>query len=162
MESKIWIILGSASDLPAFEQARETLKKFEIPYELKVISAHRTPKLLEESIQNMPKSVDVLIAGAGGAAHLPGVVAALTEKPVIGVPMTSAINGFDSLLSIAQMPAGVSVATMAIGKAGATNAVLLATQILGLKEQKYADKIHEHRLGMIRKIEKANEDLQSS
>lgn len=126
------IVMGSQSDWPTMQQATKVLDQLEIPYETKVVSAHRTPARLVEFAQNASdKGIRVIIAGAGGAAHLPGMVASMTELPVVGVPVQSkALKGMDSLLSIAQMPRGVAVATQAIGEAGAFNAGLIAAQML--------------------------------
>lgn len=132
-KSLVGVIMGSQSDWETMQEACRILDELEIPYEKKVVSAHRTPDLMFEYADTAEKrGLEVIIAGAGGAAHLPGMVAAKTVLPVIGVPVKSAaLNGLDSLLSIVQMPGGVPVATVAIGKAGATNAGLLAAQILG-------------------------------
>jgi len=136
MEPKVAIIMGSKSDWETMKHTCVVLDRLEIPYEKRVVSAHRTPDLMfefAESARN--RGIKVVIAGAGGAAHLPGMVAAKTTLPVIGVPVQSkALNGLDSLLSIVQMPAGVPVATVAIGKAEATNAGLLAAQILSVSD----------------------------
>ena len=129
------ILMGSKSDWPLMEQAGLLLDTLNISYEARVLSAHRTPDALFDYVKSLEtRGVEVVIAGAGGAAHLPGVIAAKTLLPVIGVPMPSqALNGMDSLLSIVQMPAGIPVATMAIGKAGAINAGLFAASILSVK-----------------------------
>lgn len=129
----VGIIMGSKSDWETMKNAADTLTQFKIPHECRIVSAHRTPDLMNEyAAQAESRGLQVIIAGAGGAAHLPGMVAGHTLVPVIGVPIQSrALNGMDSLLSIVQMPAGVPVATMAIGKAGAINAALLAVAILG-------------------------------
>ena len=126
------IIMGSKSDWETMKLASETLTKFDVPHECKIVSAHRTPLLLAEfAAQAEARGLEVIIAGAGGAAHLPGMVAAQTVVPVLGVPVQSkALSGMDSLLSIVQMPAGIPVGTLAIGNAGATNAALLAVAIL--------------------------------
>ncbi len=131
MNPKIGVIMGSSSDWETMKHACDILDELQLPYEKKVVSAHRTPDLMFEYAESArERGVQVIIAGAGGAAHLPGMVAAKTTLPVIGVPVQSrALNGLDSLLSIVQMPGGVPVATVAIGKAGATNAGLLAAQI---------------------------------
>lgn len=127
--------MGSASDWETMQHAAETLDRLHVPHETRVVSAHRTPDLLFEYAANAEhRGLEVLIAGAGGAAHLPGMAAAKTMLPVLGVPVQSrALNGLDSLLSIAQMPAGVPVGTLAIGRAGAINAALLAAAILGAR-----------------------------
>ncbi|CEH28144.1 N5-carboxyaminoimidazole ribonucleotide mutase [Aneurinibacillus migulanus] len=131
----VGVIMGSTSDWDTMQGACLMLEELEVPYEKRVVSAHRTPDLMfEYAEQAAERGLEVIIAGAGGAAHLPGMVAAKTALPVIGVPVkSSTLNGLDSLLSIVQMPGGVPVATVAIGKAGATNAGLLAAQILGNK-----------------------------
>ncbi|MGG2094040.1 5-(carboxyamino)imidazole ribonucleotide mutase [Bacillus sp. S13(2024)] len=141
MKPLVGIIMGSTSDWETMKYACEILEELNIPYEKKVVSAHRTPDYMFEYAETArERGLKVIIAGAGGAAHLPGMVAAKTNIPVIGVPVQSkALNGLDSLLSIVQMPGGVPVATVAIGKAGATNAGLLATQILG----SFHDDIHD-------------------
>ena len=133
MTSLVGVIMGSTSDWETMKKACEILEELNIPYEKKVVSAHRTPDLMFEYAETaVSRGLKVIIAGAGGAAHLPGMVAAKTVLPVIGVPVQSkALNGLDSLLSIVQMPGGIPVATVAIGAAGATNAGLLAAQIVG-------------------------------
>jgi 5-(carboxyamino)imidazole ribonucleotide mutase len=135
MNPRVGIIMGSKSDWATLQHAAETLEQLGIPHEVKVVSAHRTPDLLfSYAEQAEGRGLEVIIAGAGGAAHLPGMCAAKTHLPVLGVPVQSAmLNGVDSLLSIVQMPAGIPVATLAIGKAGAINAALLAASILGNK-----------------------------
>src|SRR5262245_38937472 len=131
----VGIIMGSTSDWETLESAAQTLDTLQVPYEVKVVSAHRTPDLLFEYASSARgRGIEVIIAGAGGAAHLPGMAAAKTSLPILGVPVKSkALNGIDSLLSIVQMPAGIPVGTLAIGNAGATNAALLASAILGNK-----------------------------
>ena len=126
------VIMGSRSDWETMQKASETLEKFAVPHETKIVSAHRTPDLLFEFAKTAEsRGIEVIIAGAGGAAHLPGMCAAQTVLPVLGVPVQSkTLNGLDSLLSIVQMPAGIAVGTLAIGQAGATNAALLAVSIL--------------------------------
>ena len=145
---KIGVIMGSKSDLPIMNECIKVLKEFELNYEVKIVSAHRTPEFMFEYIRNArDRSIGIIIAGAGGAAHLPGMVASLTELPVIGVPIESkSLKGLDSLLSIVQMPAGVPVATVAIN--GAKNAGLLAIQILGVTNQSIAQKLKEYRENM--------------
>ncbi|MED2974691.1 MULTISPECIES: 5-(carboxyamino)imidazole ribonucleotide mutase [unclassified Fictibacillus] len=137
MQKQVGVIMGSTSDWETMKHACEVLDELDVPYEKRVVSAHRTPDLMfqyAEEARN--RGIGVIIAGAGGAAHLPGMVAAKTLLPVIGVPVQSkALNGLDSLLSIVQMPGGVPVATVAIGKAGATNAGLLAAQILAVTDE---------------------------
>ncbi|WP_279230410.1 5-(carboxyamino)imidazole ribonucleotide mutase [Thermohalobacter berrensis] len=144
-EKKIGIIMGSDSDLPVMKEAAEILDKFGIGYELTIVSAHRTPKRLYEYAKNAKsRGIEVIIAGAGGAAHLPGMVASITELPVIGVPVkTSKLNGLDSLLSIVQMPGGVPVATVAIN--GAKNAGILAAQIIGIKNEEIQNRVKEYK-----------------
>ena len=133
---KVGIIMGSKSDWPTMQHAAEMLDRFNVPYETKVVSAHRTPHLLAEYAETAhERGIKVIIAGAGGAAHLPGMTAAFTSVPVLGVPVQSrALKGMDSLLSIVQMPKGVAVGTLAIGDAGAANAGLLAAQIIGTQD----------------------------
>jgi 5-(carboxyamino)imidazole ribonucleotide mutase len=133
MQPLVGLIMGSKSDWPTMEHAAQMLEKLGVAYETRVVSAHRTPDLLFEYAKAAAdRGLKVIIGGAGGAAHLPGMVASQTSLPVLGVPVQSkALNGLDSLLSIAQMPGGVAVGTLAIGKAGATNAGLLAAQIVG-------------------------------
>ncbi|HVW98857.1 MAG TPA: 5-(carboxyamino)imidazole ribonucleotide mutase [Candidatus Babeliaceae bacterium] len=146
-KATVSMIMGSKSDWPIMEQAGFILDTLKIPYEARALSAHRTPDALFEYLKDAEKKgIEVIIAAAGGAAHLPGVVAAKTLLPVIGVPMPSqALNGMDSLLSIVQMPAGIPVATMAIGKAGAINAALFAASILSVKYPEYRDTIKLYR-----------------
>ncbi len=131
------LIMGSQSDWPTMQHASDVLTTLDVPFETKIISAHRTPeRLFDFAKEAEGRGLKVIIAGAGGAAHLPGMVAALTPLPVLGVPVQSkALSGQDSLLSIVQMPAGVAVGTLAIGNAGATNAGLLSAQILGTSDQ---------------------------
>lgn len=144
---KVGIIMGSKSDWPTMEHAATMLDTFGIAYETRVVSAHRTPHLLAEYASTAAeRGINVIIAGAGGAAHLPGMVAAYTSLPVLGVPVKSkALNGIDSLLSICQMPKGVAVGTLAIGDAGAANAGLLAAQILGSQQPEIFEKIEAFR-----------------
>jgi 5-(carboxyamino)imidazole ribonucleotide mutase len=144
----VGVIMGSSSDWERCMQfAAQTLRDFGVPHEVRIISAHRTPELMfEYAAQAEDRDLEVIIAGAGGAAHLPGMVAGHTLLPVIGVPVqSSALSGMDSLLSIVQMPAGVPVATMAIGKAGAINAALLAFSILGNSRPEYREALREFR-----------------
>ncbi len=132
---KVGVIMGSKSDWPVMTHAADTLESLGVPHEVRVMSAHRTPDVvLEYSRTAEERGLGVVIAAAGGAAHLAGVVASSTALPVLGVPMGSALQGLDSLLSTVQMPGGVPVATLAIGKAGAVNAAILATQILGVAD----------------------------
>ena len=150
MEPKIGVIMGSKSDWETMKHTCDILDELEVPYEKKVVSAHRTPDyMFEYAEQARDKGLEIIIAGAGGAAHLPGMVAAKTLLPVIGIPVQSkALNGMDSLLSIVQMPGGVPVATMAIGKAGAVNAGLLAAQMLGVHDKALMKRIEERRNNM--------------
>ncbi len=156
------IIMGSDSDLSEMQQAEEILNEFGVPYEITIVSAHRTPKRLYQFSEEAHKrGVEVIIAGAGGAAHLPGMVASISPLPVIGVPIKSSnsIDGWDSILSILQMPSGVPVATVALN--GAKNAGLLAVQILSVKEkslrekiQKFKEKLNNDVLEKVKKLEK--------
>jgi len=143
----VGIIMGSRSDWSTMSHAAETLKTLGVPHESKVVSAHRTPQRLYDYAQGAAdRGIKVLIAGAGGAAHLPGMAASMTSLPVLGVPVQSAaLSGLDSLLSIVQMPGGVPVGTLAIGKAGAINAGLLAAQILALSDPALAGKVADWR-----------------
>ncbi len=135
-KAKVGVIMGSRSDWKTMQEACEILKNFDVPFEAKVVSAHRTPHfMIEYASKAQSRGLQVIIAGAGGAAHLPGMVAACTPLPVLGVPVQSkSLKGLDSLLSIVQMPGGVPVATLAIGAAGAKNAGLLAVRILALND----------------------------
>ena len=144
--SKVGIIMGSNSDLKIMEAAAKILKEFDIEYEMSVVSAHRTPEAMMEYAKNARASgFTVIIAGAGGAAHLPGMVAAVSTLPVIGVPIksTNSIDGWDSVLSILQMPAGVPVATVALD--GAKNAGILAAEIIGTFDESVAEKLEQHK-----------------
>jgi 5-(carboxyamino)imidazole ribonucleotide mutase len=145
--SQVGIIMGSRSDWPTMEHASQALDALEIPYEVEVVSAHRTPdKLYTFAKTARARGLKLIIAGAGGAAHLPGMVAALTPLPVLGVPVQSkALNGLDSLLSIVQMPGGIPTATFAIGHAGARNAALFAAAILALTDPALADRLDTYR-----------------
>ena len=156
---KVAVILGSKSDLPLVEGCIKTLKDFEIDFDVRIISAHRTPELLEEYLNE--SDAEVFIAAAGYAAHLPGVVASKTLKPVIGIPLDTSplMGGLDALLSIVQMPPGIPVATVTVGKAGGTNAAVLAAQILSIKYPQLEEKLREYRRKMKEKIAKANEEL---
>ena len=146
-KQKVAIIMGSTSDMPTMQQAVDMLTQFEIPHDVKIVSAHRTPEFMFSFATTAEDNgYNVIIAGAGGAAHLPGMVASLTTLPVIGVPIQSrALSGKDSLLSIVQMPGGVPVATMAIGDAGAKNAGILAAQILALSNRDLSLKLKTFR-----------------
>ena len=155
MNPLVGIIMGSKSDWETLSHAADTLTTLGVPHEVKIVSAHRTPDLLFEYASSAEsRGLQVIIAGAGGAAHLPGMTAAKSALPVLGVPVESAIlRGVDSLLSIVQMPAGVPVGTLAIGKAGAINAAILATTILGNKDAKYRKAVHEYRANQTRAVQ---------
>ena len=154
--------MGSTSDMPVMKKAAEFFNEMEIPFEINALSAHRTPYLVESFATNAKKNgIKVIIAGAGGAAHLPGVVAAFTSVPVIGVPCRSSISidGWDSILSILQMPPGIPVAT--VGLDASVNAAILACQILSTGDEKISDKMDEYKRNLKSKVEKANKDLAS-
>jgi 5-(carboxyamino)imidazole ribonucleotide mutase len=153
MKPLVGIIMGSDSDLPVMKEAVKIMEEFEVPHEITVVSAHRTPQRLYDYAQKAEeKGLEVIIAGAGGAAHLPGMVASITSLPVIGVPVkTSTLSGVDSLYSIVQMPGGVPVATVAIN--GAKNAGLLAVQILGGVDKKLRNKYKEYKTNMREMVE---------
>ena len=161
MNPRIGIIMGSSSDWETMKHACDVLDELKIGYEKKVVSAHRTPDLMFSYAEEARgKGLHVIIAGAGGAAHLPGMVAAKTTLPVIGVPVQSkALNGLDSLLSIVQMPGGVPVATVAIGKAGAINAGLLAAQILGTVDNEVAQALEDRRKHTAQTVLESSGDL---
>lgn len=161
MNPKIGVIMGSSSDWETMKHACDILDELQVPYEKQVVSAHRTPDLMFEYAEAARgRGIHVIIAGAGGAAHLPGMVAAKTTLPVIGVPVQSrALNGLDSLLSIVQMPGGVPVATVAIGKAGATNAGLLAAQILGATDVALAERLDARREATKQQVLESSGDL---
>ncbi|ABU69400.1 hypothetical protein VIBHAR_00385 [Vibrio campbellii ATCC BAA-1116] len=146
-EMKVGIIMGSKSDWPTMKLAADMLDQFGVSYETKVVSAHRTPQLLADYASSAKeRGIKVIIAGAGGAAHLPGMAAAFTSVPVLGVPVQSrALKGMDSLLSIVQMPKGIAVGTLAIGEAGAANAGILAAQILGTHDETIMAKVEAFR-----------------
>ena len=148
------VIMGSKSDWETMRHADETLTRFGVPHECSIVSAHRTPQHMSEFAAGAEgRGIEVIIAGAGGAAHLPGMVAAHTLVPVLGVPVEShALKGMDSLLSIVQMPGGIPVGTLAIGKAGATNAALLAIAILGNTRPDLREKLREFREEQTRKV----------
>lgn len=154
--SKISIIMGSQSDLETVKEAISLLKEFKAGFEAKVLSAHRTPRELARYVESAPKrGVKVFIAAAGGAAALAGVIASHTALPVIGIPIeTKSLKGLDSLLSTTQMPAGIPVATMAIGKAGAKNAALFALEILGVSDKKINARLMKYKQRMALKIKK--------
>ena len=154
------IIMGSKSDLPIMQQAADFLKQMEIPFELRIVSAHRTPQMMLEYAQTAhTKGVKVIIAGAGGAAHLPGMVAAISPLPVIGVPIKSSnsIDGWDSVLSILQMPSGVPVATVALN--GAKNAGILAVQMLGIANNALLQKMLEYKEELKNLVAQMNSEL---
>ena len=155
----ISIIMGSKSDLETMKNASEVLDELKVPYEIKIVSAHRTPDLMFQFAENAKeRGIKVIIAGAGGAAHLPRMTASKTILPVIGVPVkSSSLNGLDSLLSIVQMPKGVPVATVAIGENGSSNAALLAAQILGLNDLELQERIYKRRKKISDIIEKESE-----
>jgi 5-(carboxyamino)imidazole ribonucleotide mutase len=158
------IVMGSDSDLEIMKEAGKSLDDFGIAYEIDVTSAHRSPDRTAEYARNAAeRGIRVIIAGAGGAAHLAGVIAAHTTLPVIGVPIAAtSLNGFDSLLAIVQMPAGIPVATVAIGKAGATNAGILAAQILALSDAEVAKKMVGHKEKLARGVEEKSKKLKAS
>lgn len=147
MQPLVGVIMGSKSDWETMSYVAQTLDSLGVPYEVRVVSAHRTPDLLFEYAGSAEaRGLEVIVAGAGGAAHLPGMAAAKTTLPVLGVPVESkALKGLDSLLSIVQMPAGVPVATLAIGRAGAVNAALLAAAILANKHSQFREALHRYR-----------------
>ncbi len=160
MQPRVSIIMGSTSDMSVMEAAAKFLGEMEVPFEINALSAHRTPELVARFAEGAAsRGIEVIIAAAGGAAHLPGVIAASTVLPVIGVPIRSSnsVNGMDSLLSIVQMPAGIPVATVAID--GAQNAAILACQILAVADGALRGKLAAFKAGLARKIEKANADL---
>ena len=154
------IIMGSRSDWPTMKGAADTLDALGVAYEAKVVSAHRTPDRMYAFAKGAKAAgFKVIIAGAGGAAHLPGMTASMTELPVLGVPVESkALKGMDSLLSIVQMPAGIAVATLAIGEAGAKNAGLLAAQILALSDPELAERLAAHRAALTASVAETVED----
>ena len=156
------ILMGSDNDLPQMQGAIDVLKKFSIRTEVKVTSAHRTPQATHTYVVDAEKrGCAVYIAGAGMAAHLAGAVAANTTRPVIGVPINASLDGLDSLLSTVQMPGGIPVATVAIGKAGAKNAAYLAAQILGIADKDLSDKVKDERADNARIVEEKNLSLQA-
>ena len=161
---KVWVAMGSDSDLPVMEEATKTLQAFGIPYEVDITSAHRTPHeaaLLASGLE--ANGFGVAILGAGHAAHLAGAVAAHTTLPVIGVPLpSSSLQGLDSLLSTVQMPGGVPVATVAIGRSGAQNAAILAAQILAIADPALRARLREHKSQMARKVVEKNRSLKSA
>ncbi len=159
MKPIISIIMGSTSDLPIMEKAMKFLNDMQVPFEVNALSAHRTPEAVEQFAKNaQSRGIRVIIAGAGMAAALPGVIAANTELPVIGVPIKgSVLDGMDALYSILQMPPGIPVATVAIN--GAMNAAILACQMIALADEQLAQKMHDYKAGLCEKIEKANREL---
>ena len=158
MEPRVSIIMGSTSDLGVMEAAAKILDEFEIPFEVNALSAHRTPEEVERFAKGAKaRGIQVIIAGAGMAAHLPGVIAAMTTLPVIGVPIKASLDGMDALLAIAQMPPGIPVATVAIN--GAQNAGILAVQMMALADATLAEKMVRFKENLKSKIVKANRDL---
>lgn len=157
----VLVVAGSESDLDLVSETTSVLSKFDVPHKLMIASAHRTPAVVVEAASGArKKGVEVIIAAAGLAAHLPGVIAAHTTLPVIGIPVpASTLGGLDSLLSIAQMPSGIPVAAVSIGKAGAVNAAMLALSILALRRPALARRLGAHRRSMARKVEAANRRL---
>ena len=158
---KVGIVMGSDSDFPIVQKAIDTLKSLEIPYEVHIYSAHRTPEEARDfSATAREKGFGVIIAAAGGAAHLGGVLAAATVLPVIGIPVAGgALNGLDALYATVQMPGGVPVATVAVGSAGPVNAALLAVQILGTADEALRAKFHEHKRILREKVAAANDNI---
>ena len=158
MKPIVSIIMGSTSDLPVMEKAMKFLDEMEIPFEVNALSAHRTPDAVEDFAKNAKdRGVKVIIAGAGMAAALPGVIAASTTLPVIGVPIKGMLDGLDAMLSIIQMPPGIPVAT--VGVNGAMNAAILATEMLALADETVAARLADYKAGLGKKIEKANKEL---
>lgn len=158
MTPLVSIIMGSTSDLPILEKAAKLLDDFEIPFEMNALSAHRTPREVEEFATNAEsRGIKVIIAAAGMAAALPGVIASMTTLPVIGVPIASTLDGMDALLAIVQMPPGIPVATVGIN--GGLNAAILAVQALALTDKGIAEKLAAYKSGLSQKIVKANNDL---
>lgn len=162
MNELVSIVMGSDSDLDVMQDCAEVLKQFEIPFNIQVLSAHRTPGLVADFATKAAKcGTRVIIAGAGGAAHLAGAIAANTILPVIGVPLAATqLNGFDALLATVQMPAGVPVATVAVGKPGARNAALLAIQILSLSDTKLSEKLKTYKDSLAKTCQEKNKKLQ--
>ena len=162
MQTQVGVVMGSISDWETMQHACTVLEELGIAYEKKVLSGHRTPdEVFDYAACARSRGLKVIIAGAGGAAHLAGMIAAKTTLPVIGVPMhTKSLGGLDSLLSIVQMPGGVPVATMAIGKAGAVNAALFAAQILAVSDENIAAKLAEHKETMKQSVLKSSEELE--
>ena len=158
---EVSVIMGSDSDLDAMRETTNLLREFGISHEVKILSAHRSPKMTSKFAEEAEeKGIKVIIAGAGGAAHLAGVVASHTTLPVIGVPMdTKALKGIDSLLSTVQMPSGIPVATVAIGKTGAKNAAILAAEILGTNNTEMRKKLKAHKRKLVNTVKKKNKRL---
>lgn len=158
MSPVVSIIMGSTSDLPVMEKAAKLFDEMEIPFEMNALSAHRTPERVEEFAKNAKdRGIKVIIAAAGMAAHLPGVIASMTPVPVIGVPIDSTLDGMDALLAIVQMPPGIPVATVGIN--GALNAAILALQMIATGDDQIQNKLIAYKQTLKSKIEKANEDL---
>lgn len=158
MKPLVSIIMGSTSDLPVMEKAAKLLNEFEIPFEINALSAHRTPKEVEEfASKAQERGIKVIIAAAGMAAHLPGVIASMTTLPVIGVPINASLDGMDALLAIVQMPPGIPVATVGIN--GAVNAGILAVQMLSTDNEEIKTKLAAYKEDLKKKIVEANEDL---
>ena len=158
MKPKVSIIMGSTSDLPVMEKAAALLDKFEIPFEINALSAHRTPREVEQfASQARENGIEVIIAAAGMAAHLPGVIASMTTVPVIGVPVNASLDGMDALLAIVQMPPGIPVATVGIN--GALNAGILAVQILAVGDKDLQIRLIQYKENLKKKIVEANEQL---
>ena len=158
MEPKVSIIMGSTSDLDVMSKAAKLLDEFEVPFELNALSAHRTPEDVEIFAKGAKdRGIKVIIAGAGMAAHLPGVIAAMTPLPVIGVPINASLSGFDSILSILQMPPGIPVATVAVN--GALNAAILAIQMMAVSDELLMQKLLDYKENLKKKIVKANIEL---
>ena len=158
MKPRVSIIMGSTSDLPVMEKAAKLFDEFEIPFEINALSAHRTPREVEVFANNARKNgIQVIIAAAGMAAHLPGVIASMTTLPVIGVPINTSLDGMDALLAIVQMPPGIPVATVGIN--GALNAALLAVQMLAVNDEALQQKLLQYKEDLKKKIVEANEQL---
>lgn len=159
---RVGILMGSDSDFPVMEEASKVLEAFGVEHEILVSSAHRSPERTKNYVKEAKKrGIQILIAGAGGAAHLAGVIAAETTLPVIGVPITSTLQGLDSLLSTVQMPGGIPVATMAIGKAGAKNAGILAVQILALEDAGLSRQLDQYKKDQAKEVERKSRNLQT-
>lgn len=158
MKARVSIIMGSTSDLPVMEKAATVLNDFKVPFEINALSAHRTPDEVEKFAKSAQENgIEVIIAGAGMAAHLPGVIAAMTSLPVIGVPIKASLDGMDALLAIVQMPPGIPVATVAIN--GAQNAGILALQFLAVGDERIRKELQDFKLSLKDKIVKANNEL---